>query len=72
VTRLLGGQPGFDSRQGKERDFLLFTTTSIRAVGSTQHHIKWMSGVLDKMGGTCGTHGGRERYLQGFRWEARR
>jgi len=23
------------------------------------------------VGGTCGTHGGGERYLQGFGWEAR-
>jgi len=26
----------------------------------------------DKVGGTCGTHGGGERCLQGFGWEARR
>jgi hypothetical protein len=25
-----------------------------------------------RMGWTCGTHGGRERCLQGFCWEARR
>jgi hypothetical protein len=25
-----------------------------------------------EVGGTCGTHGGRERRLQGFSWEARR
>jgi hypothetical protein len=24
------------------------------------------------VGGTCGTHGGGERCLQGFGWEARR
>jgi hypothetical protein len=24
------------------------------------------------VGGTCGTHGGEERCLQGFGWEARR
>jgi hypothetical protein len=26
----------------------------------------------DEVGGTCGTHGGRERCLQSFDWEARR
>jgi hypothetical protein len=26
----------------------------------------------DDVGGTCGTHGGWERCLQGFGWEARR
>jgi hypothetical protein len=26
----------------------------------------------DEVGGTCGTHGGGERCLQGFDWEARR
>jgi hypothetical protein len=26
----------------------------------------------DEVGGTCGTQGGGERYLQGFGWEARR
>jgi hypothetical protein len=26
----------------------------------------------DEIGGTCGTHGGRERCLQGFSWEVRR
>jgi hypothetical protein len=25
----------------------------------------------DEVGGTCGTHGGRERCLRGFGWEAR-
>jgi hypothetical protein len=27
---------------------------------------------IDDVGGTCGTHGGGERCLQGFDWEARR
>jgi hypothetical protein len=26
----------------------------------------------NRVGGTCGTHGGGERCLQGFGWEARR
>jgi hypothetical protein len=26
----------------------------------------------DEVGGTCGTHGGGERCLQGFGWETRR
>jgi hypothetical protein len=26
----------------------------------------------DEVGGTCGTHGGGERCLQGFGWKARR
>jgi hypothetical protein len=26
----------------------------------------------DEVGGTCGTHGGGDRCLQGFGWEARR
>jgi hypothetical protein len=26
----------------------------------------------DEVGWTCGTHGGEERCLQGFGWEARR
>jgi hypothetical protein len=26
----------------------------------------------DEVGGTCGTHGGEERCLQGFGWEVRR
>jgi hypothetical protein len=26
----------------------------------------------DEMGRTCGTHGGEERCLQGFGWEAQR
>jgi hypothetical protein len=40
---LRAGQPGFESRQGKD---FLFSITSTPAVGPTQPPIQWVPGVL--------------------------
>jgi hypothetical protein len=41
---LRGGQPRFDSRQGKE--IFLYTTATRPALGPTQPHIQWVPGTL--------------------------
>jgi hypothetical protein len=39
---------------------------------SSRNIVRVIKSMEDEVGGTCGTHGGGERCLQGFGWEARK
>jgi hypothetical protein len=45
---------------------------SIHVMSHLKNQAPFFKIQKDEVGGTCGTHGGWERCLQGFGWEAQR